>query len=51
MALKPVDMDDCRNTLKRCLKGPNIGKPYQVGDECPSGYTFNPETCDCDEDE
>jgi len=49
MALATVNMEDC-NKKERCLSGPNAGLAYTPGSECPSGYTFNKEICDCDFD-
>ena len=42
------DMDDCKTKKKRCLRGPCSGNAYTKDEECPSGYNFNPETCQCE---
>lgn len=42
------DMDDCKTKKKRCLTGPCNGGAYTDGEECPTGYDFNPETCECE---
>lgn len=42
------DMDDCKTRKKRCLRGSCVGQAYTRDEECPQGYTFNPETCQCD---
>lgn len=47
MALLPADMESC-DKKKRCLGGVNSGAAYSLGDECPSGFSFSEESCNCE---
>jgi hypothetical protein len=49
MALKPADMESC-DPKKKCLQGVNAGTAYTPGDECESGFVFDPATCECNSD-
>ena len=42
------DMDDCKTKKKRCLSGPCVGQGYTEDEECPPGFNFNPDTCECE---
>ena len=43
----PPDMGDCKKRKKRCLSGPCVGFAYTAGEECSSGYSFDPDSCQC----
>lgn len=49
MTLKPANMESC-DPKQRCLSGANEGVAYTPGDECESGFVFDPATCECNSD-
>jgi len=47
MSCPTADMEKCDKKC-RCLVGDCIGIAYSCDDPCPTGYTFNSATCNCD---